>query len=95
MYGDVGMTTNTVQLYWYWGNDEGLTDDLGIIADRDQWVPARPAGWYIHTFGRSLNHKIKEWCRENLESYEEFGRIHVDHVILDHEDAVLFRMRWL
>lgn len=94
------MTTNTVQLYWYWGNDEGLTDDLGIIADRDQWVPARPAGWYLHC-SPGRDYEILKWCRENLESYEEyrsdismFGGI-IDRVILDEEDVILFKMRWL
>lgn len=94
------MKPNEVCLNWYEGNPDGYTDDLGIIADCNQWIEYRPAGWYIHSL-RGYDTDMIEWCRENLKSYQELGRNYLGSrhgfapVICNEDDAVLFQMRWL
>ena len=70
----------------------GYTDDLGIIADRNQWIPARAAGW--HVMGDiSIPDEVIEWLDENNILYLHPQRNRL--VILYYDDATLFKMRWL
>lgn len=46
----------------------GYTDDLGIIADRNQWVEEQVPGWYSSIDPQDYN-DIRDWCEKNLEEY--------------------------
>lgn len=78
------------------GHPAGYTDDLGIIADRDQWVPARHKGWYV--FMEYDEHatvtKIVDWCKSNLtRDWDYNGNLMI--YISSYDDLTLFKMRWL
>lgn len=79
---------------WYTeGHPSGYTDDLGIIADRNQWVSAELPGWYVGlSRDTELNDEVIEWCRENLKGffYPQVNRIHITR----YEDIVLLKLRW-
>ena len=69
---------------------EGFTDDLGIIADRNQWIPQQHAGWYILTNSDDW-FNILNWLTEN----------NIDHsvstngiMMFNQKDAVLFKLLW-
>lgn len=86
----------SLRLSYYRGNPAGYTEDLGIISDRNQWLPARPAGWYVVP-SLSKRPEVFEWCKENLKSYREYrynSHYAPDKVILDEKDAMLFQLRW-
>jgi len=85
----------SLRLSYYRGNEEGYTEDLGIISDRNQWLPARPAGWYVVP-SLSKRPEVFEWCKENLKSYREYRNDSrfMDRVILNEKDATLFLLRW-
>lgn len=89
------------QLFYAHGrHPAGYTDDLGIIADRDQWVAAEPSGWYLYP-----TEEVHTWCTENLESYhhsaaETIGDTDIFNPgsrgwIFDYNDVILFQLRWL
>ena len=81
-----------MRLYWSDGNPAGYTDDLGIIADRNQWIEERAPGWYL--FGHS--NEVHEWCKKNLKSYTASSHYYrvPDYFIEDDKDVILFRLRW-
>jgi len=69
---------------------EGYTDDLGIIADRNQWVPEQPEGWHIR-IDRTKWYEIREWLDENGIMHETY----FSNIVLHRrKDAMLFEMRW-
>lgn len=83
------------------GHPEGWTDDLGIIADRNQWVKELLPGWYARQYQRgdrwweSAYHRtdLREWCEKNLTGYWEMppdGYLYMS----SEEDAVLFKLIW-
>ncbi len=76
-----------MKVYWYQGNEEGWTDDLGIIADRNQWISYRPPGWYLHEYSI----EVHEWCKANLKSYEYQN---FEYCIHDERDVMLLKLRW-
>ena len=80
-----------MRLYWYEGNEAGWTDDLGIIADRNQRVPYRPQGWYLVDHSR----EVHEWCVAKLSSYYILtnGRW-PEYYIDDEQDVMLLKLRW-
>lgn len=81
----------TVEISYRPHRPAGFTDDLGIIADRNQWIPEQHAGWYV-----LVNYDdwfdILDWLTEN----------NIDHsvtsnglMLFNQEDVVLFKLRWL
>ena len=79
-----------MRLYWYNGNEEGWTDDLGIIADRNQWIKAQPAGWYL----TGHNDEVHKWCLGNLKSYNFMWTNPFTCCIDNEDDITLFKLRW-
>lgn len=80
------------------GHSSGFTDDLGIIADRNQWVCEEVPGWYALLPWKDFNRfEVETWCKENLS-----GRFHVEVLnsysmkimISTERDVVLFKMRF-
>lgn len=78
---------------WVDGHPAGYTDDLGIIADRDQWVDEVSPGWYS-AFEPQEYSAMREWCEKNLKHGDwHFG---VHHVILQNDaDVTWFMLRWM
>jgi hypothetical protein len=93
------------QMHWdiryEYGHPAGYTDDLGIIADRDQWVDEVIPGWYARNFisqskrswvNTDSDTAMREWCEENLKGYWEIkGYV----LMTDPDDVTLFKMRWM
>lgn len=48
------------------GHPAGYTDDLGIIADENQWVEYQPSGWRSQIDPQDYM-EMREWCEQNLE----------------------------
>lgn len=68
----------------------GYTDDLGIIADRNQWIQAQPEGWHVY-FDHKLWIEIRNWLDDNNIYHETY----FNSVVLFYEsDVVLFKLRW-
>jgi hypothetical protein len=68
----------------------GFTDDLGIIADRNQWIPEQHAGWYLLIDPDDF-YDIVDWITEN----------NMDHsissnglMLFNQKDVILFKLRW-
>ena len=80
---------------WYSrGHPSGYTDDLGIIADRNQWVKAEPPGWYVGLSDNPFfNHSVLDWCKDNLDGQWQCVDVH-KLWLANHDDATLFKMRW-
>ena len=80
------------------GHPAGWTDDLGIIADRNQYVSSELAGWYAlpdHAVNlRDLGwvSTVRQWCNDNLTEYWNIDRAVV--YISDYNDATLFKLTW-
>ncbi len=70
----------------------GYTDDLGIIADRNQWVPAQLPGWYVMV----RNHDVITWLEENGIDYHRPYRSNRNILMFDDRDTVInLKMRWM
>lgn len=70
---------------------DGYTDDLGIIADRNQWIPERPAGWHVYNINPNDWYEVREWLDENNIWHET----HYSRLVLKSEsDVTLFMLRW-
>lgn len=77
---------------WRNGHPAGYTDDLGIIADRNQWVEAVSPGW-ISDIDPQDYMAIREWCQQTLK-HGSWG-IGVYYIILQREeDVAWFMLRW-
>lgn len=81
----------TIQVEYRSYRPAGFTDDLGIIADRNQWLSEQHAGWYILTHHDDW-YDILNWLTEN----------NIDHsasssglMLFNEKDVVLFKLRWL
>lgn len=74
------------------GNPAGYTDDLGIIADENQWIPAQPSGWQSDVDPQDYN-AMREWCEQNLKRGDWYTGIY--HIFLKNEkDVAWFMLRW-
>lgn len=92
------MSSGAVARSWYdEGHPSGYTDDLGIIADRNQWIKAEPPGWrfllapYDETNVLPLN--VMAWCEENMSGHWTYNGSH-SFYLADDADAALFKLRW-
>lgn len=74
------------------GHPAGYTDDLGIIADKNQWVEYRPSGWRS-TIDPQDYMEMRKWCEQNLESGTWYTGIY--YIFLKREeDVAWFMLRW-
>ena len=69
----------------------GYTDDLGIIADRNQWISAQQDGWHAMMREDVIDEAVA-WCDGNGIKYlhDGSGRL----IIRDRNGAALFKLRW-
>jgi len=85
-----------IQLHWRPWRPAGYTDDLGIMADRNQWAKEELPGWYgmVH---RSKVLDIHKWCNENLKGEWRLGGAAINQrqiYIAEERDVTLFLLRW-
>ena len=74
------------------GHPAGFTDDLGIIADRNQWVEEQPSGWQSVIDPQDYL-GIREWCQQNLEHGAWYTNTY--YIFLKNEkDVAWFMLRW-
>jgi hypothetical protein len=87
------------------GHPSGWTDDLGIAADRNQWVRELLPGWYARKHETlagswsswiSVAHdqKLRSWCEDNLSGYWDMppdGYLYMGSL----DDAMLFKIAWM
>ena len=79
----------SIEIKYLNSHPEGFTDDLGIIADRNQYVPGRPGGWHIYNVKEFP--EVREWLDDNnIHHTTYYTRI----VLFRKEDVVLFQLRW-
>ena len=77
---------------WRNGHPAGYTDDLGIIADRNQWVKEQKSGWFSDIDPRD-HMAIREWCEQNVtHGYWYTGDYYL--VLEDEKDVAWFLLRW-
>lgn len=74
------------------GHPAGYTDDLGIIADKNQWVESVRTGW-ISDIDPQDYMAIREWCEQNLRHGDWCTGVY--YIILQNEsDVAWFMLRW-
>lgn len=80
-------------LHYRRGHPAGYTDDLGIIADENQWVPEEWSGWYLYLpYGVGKHVDIVKWCEENLQGP---WQLHQEMLWIAREtEATLFNLTW-
>ena len=77
---------------WRNGHPAGYTDDLGIIADRNQWVSEVTGGYYSDIDPQDYV-PMREWCEQNLKHGGWW--VGVYYIILQNdEDVAWFMLRW-
>ena len=77
---------------YHQGHPAGYTYDLGIIADRNQWVEARPSGWRSEVDPQDYM-AIHEWCQQNLKHGTWYTGVY--YIFIEHEeDVAWFMLRW-
>jgi hypothetical protein len=70
----------------------GYTDDLGIIADRNQWVP-EVIGGYCSDIDPQEYTAMREWCEKNLKHGDWCTGAY--YIILQNDaDVAWFMLRW-
>ncbi len=83
------------------GHPAGWTDDLGIMADRNQWVREVFPGWYACRWagdrqwvGMYADQNLRAWCETNLSGYWEIPRDGYVYMSSE-EDVMLFKLNWM
>lgn len=79
-----------LQLYYKPYRPASYTDDLGIIADRNQWVEEQPAGWYVFANVDIINPMIR-WMRETGVNYKIANKW---IIVPTDGDAAMVKLRW-
>lgn len=74
------------------GHPAGYTDDLGIIADRNQWVAEQRRGWQSEIDPQDYE-GIREWCEQNLKRGTWYTGLYFIF-IENEEDMSWFMLRW-
>lgn len=84
-----------IEIRYERGHPAGYTDDLGIIADRNQWVRERLRGWYTRIH-HSQAVEVHDWCERNLQGYWKLasGIPERELYMSDEKDVTLFSLRW-
>lgn len=89
--------SNKISIHYRPYRPSGYTDDLGIIADTNQWIPAQEAGWYVTVpMGYTIS-DIVDWLDESGIDYAMKATVYFQthFVIFNESDANLFALRWL
>lgn len=74
------------------GHPAGYTDDLGIIADRNQWVEAERSGWISDIDAQDFM-GMREWCDQNLKHGTWYTGLY--YIFIENEkDMSWFILRW-
>ena len=74
------------------GHPAGYTDDLGIIADKNQWVEEERQGWLSHVDPQEY-HAMREWCEQHFTHGSWYTGIY--HIFIENEeDVAWFLLRW-
>lgn len=74
------------------GHPAGYTDDLGIIADRNQYVEEQLPGWRSQLDPQDYL-EVREWCEQNLDHGTWYTGIY--YIVLSNEkDVSWFMLRW-
>lgn len=74
------------------GHPAGYTDDLGIIADRNQWVEAERSGWISDIDAQDFM-GMREWCDQNLRRGTWYTGLY--YIFIENEkDMSWFVLRW-
>ena len=77
---------------WHDWRPAGYTDDLGIIADRNQWVP-EVIGGYCSDIDPQDYMAMREWCEQNLKHGDWCtGAYYI--ILQNDEDVAWFMLRW-
>lgn len=71
----------------------GFTDDLGIIADRNQWVDAQLPGWYVRVNGNGLG-DVLAWLEDNGLDYQRYRDDRRMLILADHDAVIAMTLRW-
>lgn len=74
------------------GHSAGYTDDLGIIADKNQWVEEQRSGWHSEIDPQDYM-PMREWCEQNLKHGTWYTGIY--YIFIEREeDVAWFTLRW-
>ncbi len=77
---------------WRNGHPAGYTDDLGIIADKNQWVESVRTGW-VSDIDPQDYHAMREWCEQHFTQGAWYTGPY--YVFLENEkDVAWFMLRW-
>ncbi len=86
--------------YYEPGHPSGYTDDLGIMADRNQYVPSQARGWVSELDNSDFN-DIQAWCEKHLTPetwytgrYSGVTGVRYHIFIQKQKDVVWFMLRW-
>ncbi len=73
------------------GHPSGYTDDLGIIADHNQWVDEVWPGYYS-LINPAREAEYREWCETNAKHTYEVKRNSI--YFSSEKDVTWFMLRW-
>jgi hypothetical protein len=81
--------------YYEPGHPSGYTDDLGIMADRNQYVPSQARGWKSR-IDSSDYRDIHAWCEKHLTPGTWYtGSIYPPYIFIQKQkDVAWFMLRW-
>lgn len=77
------------------GHPAGWSDDLGMIADSNQWLEQQLPGWYAWSVDgdAQTTDSVLAWCETNCQGYWQKDNVH--HLYFScQQDATLFKMVW-
>lgn len=81
-----------LNLHYRQGHPAGWTDDLGIIADKNQWVREELPGWYCYIPVHKCTSDLQQWCSVQLRKPWSYRREML--WVSDKNDATLFNLTW-
>jgi hypothetical protein len=91
-YGRVQVRKIVPKFTYRRGHPAGYTDDLGIIADRNQWVEEVTGGYYSEVDPQEYI-AMHEWCEQNFKHGDWCTGVY--YVILQNEkDVAWFMLKW-
>jgi len=96
------MTTTEIKFNFEYdrGHPAGYTDDLGILADRNQWALERRPGWYGYARDYTIDslRPMNHWCKQNLKEdswhVKTSGEGFIEVYIQNEKDYIMFLLRW-
>lgn len=80
------------EFHYQQGHPGGYTDDLGIIADTNQYVREELPGWRSEVDPQDY-YAMRQWCEQNLEHGTWYTGVY--YLVLSKEkDVSWFMLRW-